>query len=357
MKNRAWVVIIYFVLFSAHAQAAAHLLDSLAGTWNDLSDFVTLGQCASAPVWTAQYNCNPALSANISEDRFEAAGFLTATSSVIKLADTLRQNQINVNDVNTLFQSANYSDLIISAQIYYASKGIIFGVRPLRVQGQFQVHNPNLPLGSLTYRDEIDLFMGLSHSWAGENFSFNLGATGTVMTRKEVLAEATLLNFASAGPSSLLNTQRMNGLFADLGMSFEMHNRFVVSAVARDLGYFLLGQDVTSNYIFVTEDRQPRGLFSASYIPELWHGNLQIGAELISFFSQTNTLGDQWVGTLSYYVGNLKLMSGFRPGLFRTGLDLKFSSFEVSVAQEWLNLIEDGRTTQPRFILGFVAGL
>ena len=351
------LVALTLLCITSPALADAPLMDTLAGTWDDMESFITVGQCATAPGSAQLYNCNPAKLSEVKKGRLEAAGFISATDTVMAIADTLRKNEISSSDIDKLFSSYNYSELLISSHVSYVAPNFLMGVRPVRLSGQFQVHNPNLPFASLTYRDDLDVYGGTGFAFSVGELSVSVGAIGTVLYRKEVLSEASIADFVSKPSSELLTTQTLDGAFADLGATVELPNTFTFSALFKDLGGFWRGQDLSPQFLFILPDRIPRLYVSASAIPSLGVGNLQAGGQIISFLNRQNTLSNQWFGTLSYFAGPLSILSGFRPGLFRTGLGMRFSQLEVTVAQEWVNQLETGRQAQPRFILGMAVGL
>jgi hypothetical protein len=342
---------------SRTAFADSSLLNDLAGSWNDLDTFVTMGACAAAPSSAGAYLCSPAQLPFVKTPRFEMAGFISATESSLNLADTLRKQEIDTTDINIIFNSYNYSEVLLSTRVSYVAPGVFFGIRPFKLQGQFQLHNPNLPLGSLTYRNDLEAFAEFGHAFKWGDFNFSLGGTGTIVKRTEVLSEATLIQFASEPPAELLQTQNRFGLFADLAAYAELPGYFTTSIMVQDLGQFETGQNVSSQYLYVLPDHVERVLTAFAFTPSLWVGTLQVGIESVTFFNLQNDFANQLIGTLSYYVGPLRVLSGFRPGLFRTGLALRLNNFEVSVAQEWYNSLQTGQNAQPSFTLEASIGL
>ena len=339
------------------SSASISLLDALSGSWTDLDSFVTLGLCAGVPGSSQMHLCSPAQIPFIRTGRFEAAGFLSATESVLTIADTLNNSEINSTAINQLFSKYNYSEFFVSGGMSYYSQYFSIGMRPVRMQGRFQLHNPNLPLGSLTYRDDKDLFVGTGVKFPVGPLMFSIGAEGTLVYRKEVLLEASLVDFAAKNANELLNRQTLTGGFAHIGTHIELPNVFTFSALFSDIGEFWRGNDLSGNYLFILPDKIPRVTLTGSAIPSLWVGNFQFGAGVIGFLDRPNSWESQWFGTASCYLGPMRFLSGFRPGLLRTGLGLRFSSFEVDVAQEWINNLETGREAQPRFTLQVAAGI
>lgn len=55
------------------------LLDSLAGTWNDLDSFASMGQCILSPTDSLFYLCSPAHLTRVRKPRFEGRGMISAT--------------------------------------------------------------------------------------------------------------------------------------------------------------------------------------------------------------------------------------------------------------------------------------
>lgn len=336
---------------------AAPVLDALAGGWNDLDSFTTLGQCSAGPLG-ASYRCSPALLSRATQPRFEGKGLISATDSVLSISDALRKESINSGDIEKLFKDYNYSDLIAEVDLSYFGPSLTVGLRPIRYQGQFQVHNPNLPLASLAYRKDLDIHAGTGYGWQLGRLNLSAGALVSVVRREETLVEATLLDLASRPAKELIDKQKLTGYFFDFGANATWNEFLSASVLAKDFGGWFGGKtDRTSRYLFLNPDRPRRIFTSLAVMPRLFTGRLQIGASAVHFLQQKNSLGDQWFGTVSYYIGPTRLLSGFRPGLFRTGLATRFSRFEVNVAQEWINKLETGRKAQPRFTLEITSGL
>ena len=283
---------------------------------------------------------------------------VSATDSVLTIADTVKKGDLNYQDVSDLFKKYNYSDVIVNSELNYVGKGVRFGVRPVRYQGQFFVHNPNLPLVSLAVREDVDVLFGLSKAFEFDSVRFTIGATADLLFRKDNLAEASLVDLAIKPAKELLDRQNMTGYFFDIGTELDIGNFFTISTLTKDLGdWFKQKRDNTYKYLFLYPDRIPRTLVSASIFPALGPGRFQIGASSYYFHERENQFSKQWFGTISYYVGPLRLLSGFRDNLFRTGIATKFSRFEVNVAQEWFNTIETGRKSRPRFTLEVTTSL
>src|SRR3989344_6024025 len=213
------------------------LLDSLAGSWDNLDSYVTLGHCANAPYQYGVVACSPAQYANVRNARFEADGFVSATESALDLADSVKNEEIKPDDINKLFSAYNYSEAFLTAQLSVAMKNFYFGINPLRIQGQFQVHNPNLPFASVVYRQDLGFFLGAATSFSIGTLKTNLGAKGTYLFRKETMGEATLLDFASVHSRDIFNQQKkIKAAYADLGITTELPDIFSLSATLKDLG-------------------------------------------------------------------------------------------------------------------------
>ncbi len=339
------------------AHAEAPILENLAGAWNDLDGFASLGQCISSPV-NSQFICSPAQLSRVEKGRFEGRGTISATDSVLKVSDALRRNDVSSTDVSALFQEYNYTDLLVTVDLNYIGQNFMVGIRPVRYQGQFEVHNPNLPFVSLAARDDQDFHVGYGRSFGGDKFRWSAGATGSFLLREEILVEATLVDLAARPATDLVDRQKLRGYFFDVGTSFEFNNFVNFAVLGKDMGDWLGGShDHVNRYLFIHSDKVPKIVMSASILPRLWGGRLQVGLSTIRFLDETNSFDRQWFGTLSYYVGPLRLLTGWRPELFRSALAIRFSRFEVNVAQEWLNHIETGRRAQPRFTLEVTSGL
>lgn len=337
--------------------SATSVVDSLSSSWDEMALFATLGNCAAAPNWVELYECNPATLAYVSKGKFQASGFISATESVLNIADTLRRNEVHSDQISKLFASYNYSEFIVNSRVSYVDRHYTLGVRPVRMQGQFQIHNPNLPFASLLYRNDIVAFAGMGYSIRVGAVDISAGLVGSAVFRREILAETSLVDFASKPAKELLYDHRMRGGFADFGSKVELENIFTASVSAHDIGYYWSGVEVAHKYLFMDEDKLQRILFSAAAIPRLWVGNLQLGGEVVQFLDVGNELNHQWFATASYFVGPLRVMTGYRPQLFRSAIALRHNEFEVSVANEWVNRIETGRSAQPRITMGFTAGL
>lgn len=343
--------------FTQTAFASNTNLSLLTGSWNEFDGFVSLNQCATAPRNYSGSLCSPAQIPYISQGRLEVSGFLSATDSSLAILDTLRKNEINSSDVNKLFSKYNYSNFLVDARISYLSPFLYLGARPVRIQGEFEVHNPNLPLGSVTFRDDLEVFAGTGYSVESANWIFSGGTTATLLFRREGLAEASLIDFAARPSNELLATQSIVGTFFDVGTRAELKDTFVISGLFKDLGGFFNGVDRSASYLFIHQDHLPRVYISAAVLPRIGYGTLQVGGELLSFFSVDNHFDKQWVGTASYYIGPLRVLSALRPGFIRTGLATRFSTLEVAVSQEWVNTLETGSNAQPHFNLGVTASL
>lgn len=348
-------------LFTASAGAsttATATLDALAGSWNDLDSFATLGQCIASPSDSLYYLCSPAHLSRVKKPRFEGRGMVSATDSVLKIGDALRNENVNSQEVNLLFRDYNYSDLLVNVDLNYVAKNFLVGVRPVRYQGQFQIHNPNLPLASLSYRKDMDAHAGTGYVFGSADWSWSAGAMGTFLIRDDSLVEASLVELASRPGRDLVNTQKLRGYFFDLGTSIEFRQFVTFSLLGRDFGDWLGGrQEQAGRYLFLHPDKLPKLHAAFAVTPYLLGGRFQIGASTLHFLNQKNDLGEQWFATLSYYAGPLRILSGFRENLLRTGLAMRFERFEVNVAQEWINTLEQGRKAQPRFSLEVTSGL
>jgi hypothetical protein len=360
----ALVLSAFLSLISPPSALARNLFDSLAMTWDNFDDFVTTGLCASAPTEAGLYGCNPAHLPEIKTGRFDAGVFLSATDSVISIVDTLNTAQNSSNNpqgfstlLNTVFSNYNYSELIFSAKALYVDQYFSLGIHPKKISAQFEVHNPNLPLASISMRDETNINLALGYGFSLGSWKINAGTALTVTTQAETIAETTLLTFASVPLDQIAQTQRMNGIFADFGFTAQSHGLFAVSALLRDIGGYWMGSDRSSQYLFIYPNRVPRFAASFSWIPELWRGQLQIGLQFISLFNTYYAIADEWTATVSYFLGPLRILSSLRPDLIRTGIALRLTDFEASIAQEWVNQAETGRQNQPRFILGVSLGL
>ncbi len=346
------------ILAPSCARGDASSLDSLAGAWNDLDGFASLGQCIASPKDSQYYQCSPAQLARVEKERFEGRGTVSATDSVLSIGDSLRNKEINSAQVNSLFRDYNYSDLLMTVDLSYIAHNFIFGIRPLRYQGQFEVHNPNLPLVSLAFREDQNVHAGYAKSFGNDHVRFSVGAIGSIVFREETLLEASLIDVASTPASQLLDRQRLRGYFFDVGGMAEFNDLFIVSLLGQDLGDWFGGQmDHTDRYVFLRPDKVPKVFAAVSVLPALASGRLQVGLSGFRFLGQQNLINQQWFGTVSYYVGPLRVITGWRPELFRTGLAIRFSRFEVNVAQEWVNKIESDRKAQQRFSLEVTSGL
>ncbi len=341
---------------SKNVYALPSMFDSISGNWDSFDEYVSFGQCSFAPSYAQMPFCNPARLQFVKNGTLEYSGILSATESVLSLSQGLMSGDLNSDFITDAFDDYNYSEALISARINYTFRNLTLGIRPVRLYGQFQLHNPNLPMGSMLYRDDLNVFMGAGFGFKFHDLSVSAGATGTILRREEYIAETTLVNFSSQLPSDFLFEQKRNGVFGDAGVFAEMDGIISGSFLIKDFGRFLNGE-TRDKYLFIRPDRETRVLTGLALVPKLWAGQMQIGGELFYSLIYGNVWNKQWLGTLSYYVGPTKLLSSFRPGFLRTGLSIRFSAFEVAVAQEWINKIETGRSSQPRFTLGLRVGL
>lgn len=344
--------------FGPRARAEAPILDNLAGAWNDLDGFATVGQCISSPGNNPHLECSPAHLTRAEKGRFEGRGTISATDSVLAVSDRIRKKEINTSEVNDLFDKYNYTDLLVNVDLNYVTKGFLVGIRPVRYQGQFEVHNPNLPLVSLAFREDQDFHVGTALGFGSEKLRFTAGATGSLLLREESLVEATLVDLASRPPKDLLDTQKMTGYFFDVGATAELRDTVIFSVLAKDLGdWFANRRSNVNRHLFLNNDKLTKLFLSLAAVPRLWGGRLQVGVSVVRFANETNNLDKQWFTTLSYYLGPVRILTSWRPDLFRSGLATRFGRFEVNVAQEWVNNLELGRRAQPRFTLEVTSGL
>lgn len=273
------------------------------------------------------------------------------------MGDALKKEKVNAGDVRTLFDDYNYSDLAANVDLNYVSRNFLFGIKPMRYQGQFEIHNLNLPLASLTFRKDSDIHAGTSFSM-GEDLKWSLGAQGALLFREESIVEATLVDLASRPQKELVDTQKLSGYFFDLGTSLEFRDAVSISVLGKDFGNWFGGaRSHAGRYLFVHDDKAPKVFTSLAWLPYFLGGRFQLGVSSVHFLDRENEASKQLFGTLSYYVGPLRLISGFRGDLFRTGLAMRFSRFEVNVAQEWINKLEESRRAQPRFSVEITSGL
>jgi hypothetical protein len=349
-------------LFAGSTQAfaaASPVLDDLAGTWNDLDSFASIGQCIAGPSENTNLLCSPTQLNGVKRGRFEGRGTISATDSVLDVADRLRKEEITASDVNSLFQDYNYSDVLLNVDLDYVGPNFLLGVKPVRYQGQFEVHNPNLPLASLAFRDDRDFHAAVSHGFGGDILRWRVGASAAMLFRNESLVEATVIDLATTTTNGLIDHQKLTGVFGDLGTSLEFRQMIQAAVLMKDLGGWLGGNtDHSSRYLFIRPDKTPKVFYALSATPRVGTGRLQIGVSAVQLPNEaSNSLSNQWFGTVSYFVGPFRLLTGFRPNLFRSGLAVRFSRFEANVAQEWINKLEDGRKPQPRFTLEVTSGL
>lgn len=360
METRRLILAVLLSLLALWPQAAraeAAILDNLAGAWNDLDGFASVGQCISSPANSAHV-CSPTHLARSQKGRFEGRGTISATDSVLAVSDRIRKNEISSADVNALFSEYNYTDLLLNVDLNYVTKGFLVGIRPVRYQGQFEVHNPNLPLVSLAFREDQDIHAGTAVAFGGDLFRFTAGATGSLLFREETLVEASLVDLASRPARDLLDKQKMTGYFFDIGATAEIRESVMFSVLAKDVGDWMGNRRTNVNrYLFLNNDKLTKLFFSLAALPRLWGGRLQVGVSTVRFLEANNQFDKQWFTTLSYYLGPLRVLTGWRPDLFRTGVAMRFGRFEVNVAQEWLNNLESGRKAQPRFTLEVTSGL
>jgi hypothetical protein len=358
MVFRLSALLLLFALTPMEAEAALPLLDNLAGAWNDLDGFASLGQCIAGPPGVGTLLCSPAQLTSVGKGRFEGRGTISATDSVLDVSDKLRRDEISSNDINTLFQDYNYTDALVNVDLNYVGHDFLLGVKPVRYQGQFEVHNPALPYVSLTFRDDRDFHAGTAYELGGDILKLRAGLLAALLVREETMVEGTVVDLASRPPKELLDKQKLTGVFVDLGASLDYRGIVELAVLGKDYGDWLGSrQDHSSRYLFVRRDKDPKIFASLAALPRLWRGKLQVGASVVRFQDETNDFSKQWFATVSYFVGPFRLLTGWRPDLFRSGIALRFSRFEANVAQEWVNRLEDGRKPQPRFTLEVTTGL
>jgi hypothetical protein len=349
-------ILILFLMIPLPVYALGTLIDSLSMTWDHFDSFVMLGQCGTVAPDFQTFPCHSSSAVRSSieskSSRIQTGVFLTATDTIFNLVSALQNAQPSSSFLQQIFSQYNYSQFIFNSEIFYADTYFTLGVRPKKITGSLQTHNPNLPLASVVLRDETDVYSSLGFNFNIGALEFSFGGTLTVLTRSESLAEATLLDIAASDLTQLVQTQRMNGIFSEFGINSLLKGVFSISGLVQDMGVFWLGTDTSSQYLFISPDRIPRITLSAAWIPYFLNGQFRIGMQYIYLFSNSFSLSQDWTGTVSYFLGPLAILTGFCPGLFRSGINLNINQFSVSVAQEWINQVETGRQNQPRFIVG-----
>lgn len=122
-----WLAVALSVFISPPlAWGDAPILDNLAGTWNDLDSFASLGQCISSPT-NSPIQCSPAQLTRVEKGRFEGRGTISATDSVLAVSDSLRKNEISSTDIGTLFRDYNYTDLLMNVDLNYVTTNFSVG--------------------------------------------------------------------------------------------------------------------------------------------------------------------------------------------------------------------------------------
>ncbi|MBS1985504.1 MAG: hypothetical protein JST16_15165 [Bdellovibrionales bacterium] len=340
------------------AQASPSLIDSFSGRFDDFENFSSFGLCGLAPASAQLPYCSPDQLAQFRRTDFEMSGFLVATESTLDLTDAIRNRKLDASILDDVFKKYNYSDVLVATRASLAINHWLVGLVPFRRNGLFQVQNPSLPFASLVYREDLSLFVGYGYHWnLGDRLALDTGLRLNYLKRTQLIAEATVVDIVSKPGSEIFQKSSLAGVFADSAVSLRYGDEAVLHVQAWDLGSFQSGTDNSDQYLYVVRDRTPRLGWGAAWTPRVWAGRLQVGGELFQFLNYPNAFADQWVGTLSYFVGPLRVLSAVRPGLFRSGMGLRFGGYEVSVANEWINTIQTGRETQPRLILGVAAGL
>lgn len=351
-----WAMVSALVASGAQARVL-NVADAFAGRWDSLESYASLNQCSLAPAFAELYFCSPAQLGGLKRAHFESRNFVVATESMLKLADELKGKKIDGEVIDGLFKKYNYSDALISTRIGFARDGLLVGVMPIVAQAQFIIQNPSLPFGSLTFRQDLGFFAGYGRRFElGTDWTLSAGAIGTFLKRSEILAEATVVELLADTSGDLTEKHSKTGFFVDAGLQISHDDEFMVGVQAWDLGAFTSGADET-DWLYVIPDRSARLGVSAAWAPRVGLGRLQLGAGLGLNLALDNNLPQQWSGSVSYYIGPFRFLSAFRPGLLRTGLSFRFSTFETVVAQEWFNELESGRKAQPRFTVGVTAGL
>jgi hypothetical protein len=356
--QRLWIILFSLSLYPLLARSDSGI-DSLTGTWGSLDSYVTLGNCISAPAESGRI-CSPAQLGEGRKDRLEFSGFLSGTNSALDLSDAVKKERLNSATVEEFFSKYNYSEFLLFGNLQYVSTSSAFlvGVTPVKYQGQLELHNPNLPLVSFVVREDLQFFLGKAFSASSENWKFSAGGKATLLSRTERVVETTIVDIAARPTSDIVSKRKLTGSFFDIGMSMEYRSVLKFSLTSEDLGGYWKGQRDNSNqYLFINFDRTPRSIASFAYNPKIWYGILHLGIGAVHLYNRNNFYSNQWMATASYYLGPVRILSGFGKNVFRTGLGIDFSGHDVAVAQEWVNKLEDGRYPQPRFTLSVAASL
>jgi hypothetical protein len=335
----------------SRVEAITEGLDLLSLTTLQADNFVTWTGCSSLPSMATSTDCNPAALARRTQGRFGASGFLSVSDTGLSIVEELRDNTITYDRLQRFFSTHNYSETIINTQIEYEARYWRVGARPKRMVATFEIHNPNLPFVSISYRDETHLFASGAYSLEFGKLSIQAGMNTTLLYREEYGAETTLADFAVRSPTEIVRREGRPGFFADIGARLEWDSWAVLSVVLNDLGWFFRGIDQYANRLFLKQDRIPRISYSLGIHPRVWKGQIVLGTALSSFLTVYNRYESQWSGYAGYVLGPGKFLAGFGWGIFRTSIGVDVGSFGASVAQEWINTLETGRSTHPRFSL------
>jgi len=334
-------------------------LDLLAGSWGGADSYITQNQCISAPNAISK-SCSPASQRGGGSTKLQFEGFVSATNSTLDLSDDVKSEKVKASDVQSFFEKYNYSEFLAFGRLKLLSpkNGLTVGVNPYRYQGQLKLHNPNLPLVSLVVRQDLEFFSGYAHEISFSKFSLSAGAMGTLVRRQESLVESTILDIAARPISDIVKKRRLKGSFFDLGFRGTFEETYSIAVLSEDLGGFWDGfKDDSNKYLFINYDRTPRTTYSLGFHPAALGGRIHLSVGTVQFHQRKNTLGPQWLSSLSYIIGPTRITSGFSKDIFRTGIGMDFSGYDVAVVQEWKNSVEAGRKSKPKFTLSVAASL
>lgn len=323
-------------------------VNSFTGTFDDLASFVTMSQCSTAPQVETLYLCHPARMAFGKKTSLQKGVFFSVNELVLDAGEAILRNKQN-DSFNKLMSSYEYAELLASSRIDYFRENWMVGLRPYKVTGQFSRRNPSLPLASVSLRTDTVPMAGVAYAHDIDTIKIGIGAFGRYVIREELIAEGSVSDIAGYGIDEVIQKQDVQAALVDVGLLASVNSLFNVSLQLKNAGGLVKGKDLASETLFVANDFQTRVEYAVGLTPTLFYGKTHLGFGFSNFFQQDDTVADLWFGTLSYYVGPLSIMSGFRNQFLRTGLGLSYNPFRFALAQEWINKIQVHGKTQPRF--------
>lgn len=311
-----------------------------------LVEYASVGLCHAEPREGHVFQCTGPSSKPTS---FRAASFVAASELVLEVADDFRKKSISPSKIRNLVRDSEFAEFVANVRLNYANSYFSLGLIPKQYSGQFTLHNPNLPLASLVFRDDSKATVGVGAQFVEDNFQFAFGARTTSILRKELTAETTLAEIAAKRFNEISRTEKMLGSFTDVSAQVVVYDVALLGLSLKDLGGWEKDKAQYTNYLFIENDHAARFVLTTGFLPPLFFGKLWAGIQFLAFLSdnETQSSDDNWFASCSYFAGPLKLFSSFRNDFLRTGLSVRYEKYEVQVAQDWVQKRRSSDAVKP----------